>query len=159
MSLFSIYCFDPRHFGETSFGFAKTGAFRAKFLIECVANLRENLRSLNSDLIVRIGKPEDVLPKLAQQWGITSIYYHAEVTTEETAVETNLLTALNPQDIAIKSFWGNTLLHPNDLPFAIAQLPELFTHFRKQVEVDFTVRDVFPTPTHRWDFANIKVIR
>ncbi|BBC23839.1 DASH family cryptochrome [Pseudanabaena sp. ABRG5-3] len=147
-TVFPIYCFDPRHFGETSFGFAKTGTFRTKFLIESVANLRENLRSLNSDLIVRLGKPEDVLPQLAQQWKITSIYYHAEVTTEEKAVETHLLGALNSQDISIRSFWGNTLLHPDDLPFEIAQLPELFTHFRKQVEVDFTVRDIFPTPTH-----------
>ena len=143
--IFPVYCFDPRHFGETSFGFAKTGTFRAKFLIESVANLRESLRSLNSDLIVRIGKPEDILPELAQQYEIGSIYYHAEVTTEEKAVETNLCAILKEKNIAFKSFWGNTLLHPDDLPFAIAELPELFTHFRKQVEADLTVRKVFPT--------------
>lgn len=152
--IFPFYCFDPRHFGETSFGFPKTGVFRAKFLIESVANLRENLRSLSSDqssnqssdLIIRIGKPEDILPEFVQQWGIGSIYYHAEITAEEKAVETNLIAALKSQNIDIKSFWGSTLLHPDDLPFAIAKIPELFTHFRKQVETDFTVREVFPTP-------------
>ena len=144
--VFPVYCFDVRHFGETSFGFAKTGAFRAKFLIESVANLRENLRSLNSNLIIRIGHPEDVLPELAQQLEVGSVYYHAEITTEEKAVETNLCSALKEKNIAYKAFWGSTLLHRDDLPFAIAKLPELFTHFRKQVEADFIVREVFPTP-------------
>ena len=144
--VFPVYCFDVRHFGETSFGFAKTGAFRAKFLIESVANLRENLRSLNSNLIIRIGHPEDVLPKLAQQLEVGSVYYHAEITTEEKTVETNLCSALKEKNIAYKAFWGSTLLHRDDLPFAIAKLPELFTHFRKQVEADFIVREVFPTP-------------
>ena len=141
-----VYCFDVRHFGETSFGFAKTGTFRAKFLIESVANLRENLRSLNSNLIIRIGHPKDVLPELAQQLEVGSVYYHAEITTEEKAVETNLGAALKEKNITYKIFWGNTLLHRDNLPFAIAKLPELFTHFRKQVEADFIVREVFPTP-------------
>jgi deoxyribodipyrimidine photo-lyase len=144
--IFPIYCFDPRHFSQTSFGFTKTGAFRAKFLIESVANLRENLRSLNSDLIIRIGKPEDILPELAQQFGIVSVYYHAEITTEEKSVENNLGSIFKKESIDFKSFGGNTLLHLDDLPFAIAKLPELFTNFRKQVESKFTVREIFPAP-------------
>jgi deoxyribodipyrimidine photo-lyase len=29
-----VYCFDDSHFAETSFGFMKTGNFRAQFLLE-----------------------------------------------------------------------------------------------------------------------------
>jgi deoxyribodipyrimidine photo-lyase len=29
-----VYCFDDSHFEETSFGFKKTGNFRAQFLLE-----------------------------------------------------------------------------------------------------------------------------
>ena len=39
-----LYCFDPRQFGQTPFGFPKTGAYRAQFLIETVADLRKGLR-------------------------------------------------------------------------------------------------------------------
>lgn len=155
-SIFPVYCFDPRHFGETAFGFAKTGAFRAKFLLESVANLRENLRSLHSDLIIRIGKPEDVLPEIAQTLDIGAIYYHQEVTDEELQVTKNLRSQIQKlgSDIALKEFWGSTLLHPDDLPFAIeegaiAKLPELFTHFRKQVERDLQVRDPLPITNHQ----------
>ncbi|PZV16531.1 MAG: cryptochrome DASH [Pseudanabaena sp.] len=144
--IFPVYCFDPRHFAKTSFGFEKTGAFRAKFLIESVSNLRESLRSLNSDLIVLVGNPEQVLPDLVQQHRISSVFYHLEVTTEEKTVEKNLLSIFKQLNVEFKGFWGSSLIHRDDLPFAISDLPELFTHFRKQVEAHLAIRDTFPTP-------------
>jgi deoxyribodipyrimidine photo-lyase len=147
--IFPLYCFDTAHFDETSFGFEKTGAFRAKFLIESVVNLRESLRSLSSDLIVRVGHPDQVLPKLVDQLEIGAVYYHAEVPTEEKNLEKKLGSILKEQNVGFKSFWGSTLIHLEDLPFGdIAKLPELFTHFRKQVEANLTIREVFPTPDH-----------
>jgi deoxyribodipyrimidine photo-lyase len=56
----------PRQFDQTAFGFPKTGACRAQFLIESVAALRQSLRQLGSDLIVRQGQPEAILPGLAR---------------------------------------------------------------------------------------------
>ena len=46
----------------------------------------------------------------------------------------------------VQTDWGATLYHPDDLPFAVAQLPKVFTQFRKQVEHDSTVRAALPTP-------------
>ena len=43
----AVYCFDPRKFKKTKYGFPKTGKFRAKFLIESIKNLQENLNQLN----------------------------------------------------------------------------------------------------------------
>ena len=56
-----LYCFDPRQFCTTPFGNPKTGAFRAKFLLESVLALRSALRNLGSDLLIANGRPEDVL--------------------------------------------------------------------------------------------------
>ena len=62
-----VFIFDPRVFeGTTRFGFHKTGPHRAKFIIESVRDLRQSLRSLGSDLYVRVGKPEDELVHLAR---------------------------------------------------------------------------------------------
>jgi deoxyribodipyrimidine photo-lyase len=113
-NIFSVYCFDLAHFDETSFGFEKTGAFRAKFLIESVTNLRESLRSLNSDLMIRLGNPDQILPELTQQLEIGSIYYHAEVTTEEKTLEKKLRSIFKEQKVNFQSFWGNTLIHRDD---------------------------------------------
>ncbi|HEY9623810.1 MAG TPA: DASH family cryptochrome [Crinalium sp.] len=146
VQIIPFYCFDPRQFGQTSFGFAKTGVFRAQFLLESVADLRHSLRSRQSDLIIRHGHPEAVIPALVKEWGIQAVYYHQEVTAEETAVEQTLQRALKECGTALKPFWGHTLYHPDDLPFEVRQLPELFTSFRKQVEKSSSVNPPFPAP-------------
>jgi deoxyribodipyrimidine photo-lyase len=89
-AIIPVYCFDPRQFDQTAFGFPKTGACRAQFLIESVAALRQSLRQLGSDLIVRQGQPEAILPGLAQEFGCDRVYWHTEVTAEETQVEQTL---------------------------------------------------------------------
>ncbi|NEQ98355.1 MAG: DASH family cryptochrome [Cyanothece sp. SIO2G6] len=144
--LIPVYCFDPRQFGSTRFGFVKTGAFRAQFLLESVADLRRSLQTLGSNLIVRQGEPEVVIPALAEQLGIYAVLFHGEVTSEETRVERKLKAKLHGQGVKFKTFWGSTLYHPDNLPFAIAHIPDLFTTFRKQVEKQSTVDPALATP-------------
>jgi deoxyribodipyrimidine photo-lyase len=141
-----VYCLDPRQFGQTAFGFPKTGAFRAQFLLESLENLRRSLQSLGSNLLICHGQPEGVLPALAQQLGANAVYFHGEVTSEEQTVETALVQALKHQAVSFRRFWGHTLYHPDDLPFDISQTPELFTTFRKQVEKESTINLPLPTP-------------
>ncbi len=142
-----FYCFDPRQFGKTAFGFVKTGAFRAQFLLESVADLRRSLQSLGSDLVIRQGFPEQLIPELVTSLGITAVYYHREVTSEEGAIEAALRTVLKPMGVKFQSFWGHTLYHLDDLPFGIRQIPELFTTFRKRVEQESSVNLPVATPT------------
>ncbi len=144
--IFFLYCFDPRHFGETSFGFAKTGAYRAQFLLETIADLRQSLQAKGSDLIIRQDKPEEEIPALVKSLGIDAVYWHEEVTPEETAVEQNVEKALSELAVTSEVYWGATLFHPDDLPFEIRKLPEVFTQFRKAVEKDSQVFPPFPTP-------------
>ena len=61
-----IYCVDDAHFETTSYGFKKTGNFRAQFLLESLQNLDLNLRALGSGLLLIKGKPEVELPKIAK---------------------------------------------------------------------------------------------
>jgi deoxyribodipyrimidine photo-lyase len=141
-----IYCFDRRYFGTTSYGFPKTGFFRAKFLIESVTDLRHSLQNLGSNLIVRVGLTEEIIFQIAQELKADAIYYPEEVTAEELAIEKRLKKTIAPLKITISSFWDATLYHPDSLPFKIQQLPELFTTFRKEVERKSSVDETFPTP-------------
>ena len=47
-----VYCFDSRQFKSTSLGFAKTGAFRAQFLLESVADLRQSFQKIEGNLVI-----------------------------------------------------------------------------------------------------------
>lgn len=141
-----LYCIDPRQFEQTSFGFPKTGAHRARFLIESLADLRQSLQSRGSDLVVRQGQPEAVIPELVKAHQIDAVYYHREVTAEELAVEHGLKDALEPLGTKLVGYWGATLYHPDDLPFSISRIPEVFTQFRKAVEKDAAINVALPTP-------------
>ena len=141
-----LYCFDPRQWWSTGFGFRKTGAFRTQFLLESVADLRAGWQRLQSNLVVRQGQPEEIIPQLVKQHDIDAVYYHEEVASEERSVERALRKSLDSR-VAIKTFWAHTLYHPGDLPFAMNALPELFTTFRKEVEKAASVQPALAAPT------------
>jgi len=143
-----VYCLDPRHFGTTAFGFPKTGSFRAQFLVESLADLRQTLRHLGSDLILRYGRPEEELPRLAAAFDVEAVYGYSDRTDEEMRVEKALKATLTAQGIPLKTVWGHTLYHLDDLPFALEQLPELFTTFRKRVERESGVNPPLRSPQH-----------
>jgi deoxyribodipyrimidine photo-lyase len=59
-------------------------------------------------------------------------------------VEQTLTEQLTTLGIQRQSFWGATLYHPDELPFPLAQLPDVFTQFRKRVERTSTVYPPVP---------------
>ena len=152
-----VYCFDDRLFDETSFGFPKTGSYRAQFLIESVADLRNSLQKLGSNLIVRRGLPEEVIPAIAEQLKVEQVSYSKEVTSEEKRVEKKLRKALSAKKIKVATYWEATLYLPEDLPFSIKQVPELYTNFRKQVEKKSEINQAISAPHKLPPLPEIKV--
>lgn len=70
-SILPIYCFDPRFVGgsnsdasKSEFGSLKCGPRRAEFLVQTVANLRQNLEEKGSGLVVARGRPEEVFSSI-----------------------------------------------------------------------------------------------
>ncbi len=142
-----VYCFDPRHYGPTRYGTRKTGPIRAQFILESVADLKRNLQALGGNLITLMGKPEELIPQLAVQYGVNEVYHHREVATEEIDVSERVETALWKHKINLKHFIGHTLYHKEHLPFPIKDIPDVFTNFRKKVEKESTVRPCFSEPS------------
>lgn len=158
--LLPVYCLDPRHFELTPFGFPKTGAFRAQFLLESLQTLKSRLRNKGSDLLILYGKPEELLPALAQEIKASWVFAHKEITDEEIRVEKSLETALFKAGITMEMYWGSTLYHPEDLPMPVRSLPDIFTKFRKQVEKESSIRELFEVPktiptVHRTDWGSL----
>ncbi|NXN88809.1 CRYD protein, partial [Bombycilla garrulus] len=73
--------FDPRHYlGTHCYSLPKTGPHRLRFLLESVKDLRETLKKKGSTLVVRKGKPEDVVHDLITQLGsVIAVVFHEEV--------------------------------------------------------------------------------
>ncbi len=137
----AVYCFDPRHFAETKYGFKKTERFRAKFLIETVEELRENLLTKNISLLVYFEKPENIIPALVEEYQIKNIYHQKEWTSEESQVLKNLQGFENLSGISWNEYYDQFLFHPADIPYPnINDLPQVFTVFRKECEKKVSVR-------------------
>ena len=141
-----VYCFDPYYFTKSASGAPKTGNFRARFLLESVADLRKNLSERGAELIIRIGNPAEILPQLCQEYHVNEVYHHREVAHEETTISEHVEAALWKIKLNLKHFIGHTLYHKEDLPFPIKDIPDSFAVFKKKIERDSDVRPCVDTP-------------
>ena len=142
-----VYVFDERLFyGDTPrFGFRKTGVHRARFIIEAVNDLRKNLRQKGTDLVVRVGKPEEEIAKLARDQRVRWVFCNRERTREEVEVQDALEENLWTTGQELRYSRGKMLFHTADLPFPITQTPDIFTQFRKEVEKIVPIRQPLET--------------
>ena len=143
-NIIALYCFDPRHYETSSFGFKKTDKFRTKFLLETVSDLKVQLAKLNISLLVYIDKPENSIPNLIEKFSIDAIYLQKEWTSEEVDILKNVKKA-SPKQVAFKELYNQFLFHPEDVPFSATQIPEVFTVFRKKMETTVAVRPILDT--------------
>ena len=151
-TVIAVYFFDPRHYEQTRFGFKKTEKYRAQFLIESVTALRQNLEKLNISLLVYHQKPEDSIPEIIAQNEITSVYFQEEWTSEEMEVLENIKLKVS-ESVVFTSTYNQFLFHPEDIPFEIQSIPNVFTQFRNKCEKSTKIRPQFsvqPMPKENW---------
>lgn len=152
-----IYVFDERVFqGQTRFGLPKTGKFRAKFIIESIQDLREQLRALGSELYVRVGKPEEEIFQVAREAKTSWVFCNRERTDEEVQVQDALERKLWAVGQEVRFSRGKMLYYTADLPFPVTHAPDTFSHFRKEVERFIPIRAILPTPTQE-DFTPLSI--
>ncbi|XP_020150134.2 blue-light photoreceptor PHR2 [Aegilops tauschii subsp. strangulata] len=144
-SLLPVFVFDPRDFGKSPSGFDRTGPYRASFLLDSVADLRRSLRARGGDLVVRVGRPEVVIPELARAAGAEAVYAHGEVSRDECRAEEKVSKAIEKEGVEVKYFWGSTLYHLDDLPFRLNDMPSNYGGFREAVK-GLEVRKVLDAP-------------
>ena len=141
-----VFCLDKRQFATTAFGFKKTGNIRAQFLLESLQDLDTNLRKLGSGLIVVQGKPEEAIPELAKTYQVQTVYSKKEVAYEEIQSQQLVEQELWKMNCPLETFSTSTLYHAQDLPFALKDIPDVFTLFRKQIEKESSIRNSVATP-------------
>lgn len=141
-----VYCFDDSHFAITTYGFKKTGDFRAQFLMESLIDLDANLRALGSGLLILKGNPEIEIPKAVKHYKALKVYAKREVAFEEKRTENLVQSELWKLRCEFLTFSTSTLYHAEDLPFSIKNIPDVFTDFRKKTEKDATIRMAFKKP-------------
>ena len=140
-----IYCLDENWDKEVG-KFQKTGNFRKQFIIESLIDLDENLRKKGSGLWILRGNPSVEIPKFAALNEVHKVYTKKEISSEEKQTLLEVEEALWKHKCVLETFSTSTLYHAVDLPFAISQIPDLFSQFRKRTEHESSIRPIVATP-------------
>ena len=136
-SLLPVFFFDSREAGAP-------GGARWMFLRECVAELRAALRERGSDLVVREGAPEALLPTLAKAVGAAAVYAYESLSARGRAVQERVRVALDGQGCALRQCSFAGLHAPETLPFS--ETPTTFAAYLRAVRVVPPAEPV-PAPT------------
>jgi deoxyribodipyrimidine photo-lyase len=140
-----VYFLDPRQFETNKYGFKKTEKYRAKFLLETIRNLKNNLAEKNISLLIYHDLPENVVPNLIADYSISTVFLQKEWTKDEINVNRNINDNCNFKNQNSNVEWVESfdqfLFHPDDIPYTdFSKIPEVFTEFRKKCEKDNKIR-------------------
>ncbi len=136
-----VYILDESWLNKKQFGIERMGAFRLKFLLESLEELKSELKLIGSDLIFSMGNTSLELKRIKNEFGCNRLFAQKASAFEETSLEKEV-----QEEIDSCFIWGETLYHLDDLPISIHDLPDTFTTFRKQVEKKAEVREEFDAP-------------
>jgi deoxyribodipyrimidine photo-lyase len=140
-----LFVVDPRAYTTTRYGTEKIGGHRARFRRESLLDLRSSLRRLGSELYVRAGHPEMIVPDFVERIDANTVYMQTKPAIEELETEYSLREAL-PAETDVERRWTHTLYHIQDLPTPYDGIEDTFTPWRKAVEADASVRDPIDPP-------------
>lgn len=107
------------------------GQQRERFLRESLRELNDSLADLGQQLLVLEGSPELVIPDVVERFGIQSVSTGFTPGYHERCAIAFLQRKLS---VPLTVFPGNTLFERNQLPFELADMPAVFSPFRRRVE-------------------------
>jgi len=114
----------------TRWGFERSGPHRRQFRDQALAGLARALSLQDRELLIASGDPVATVTRLAREIGAVDVFCEAIAAPEELAETAALRTA----GFQVHQRWQSSLVEPADLPFAIEQMPRVFTRFREILE-------------------------
>ncbi len=147
--LVCVYCVDPAWFKPGRYQSRVMGDHRWGFLKESIQHLESQLEERRQKLLVRRQSPYQAIEQMLKAHNIDAVYRSRNMGYQESVYWQSLKR--NFPTVTFHEVETFTLFHQNDLPFALDELPETFTRFRKQVEnlpitEAATAPDIMPGP-------------
>ena len=131
-----VYVFDERTWKPK-----RMGPFRARFQHESLSALREKITRRGGKIEFVRGSALEEIPKLMERFGAQRCYAQREDAHEEVSEERVLAKKI---DLVLTQ--GKGLFEEEDLPFALEELPNTFSSFRRKIEKNLKVRRVYTEP-------------
>lgn len=137
----AVYIFAESFFSSTQYGFKKIGKFRARFLLETILDLENNLEQKNITFLKKFGRTQDIFKQISEHFEVEKIFCQREWKKEEIELENQVITII-PDAKWVKSY-SQLLLEPHFVKEKLDKIPLLFTTFRQKIEKNFKIRNEF----------------
>ena len=135
-----VYVLDSRTW-DAPVECSRMGSIRAQFILESLHELDGEIKKLCGSFEFIQGRAVDEIPKIMQSHEADHCYAQKEDAWEETEQERQLAEQINLILTPGKGIWEE-----GDLPFALNDLPAVFSSFRRKVEKKMQIRSLFPSP-------------
>ena len=126
-----VYVHDIANKKNCPWGFERLGQHRRLFLSQGLAELEEKLSKSGHSLNTYVDDSVTVLADLVKKHKIDTIFCESIASYDEA----KQIEGLKAQGINVNSLWQSSLFSNDQLPFDINDLPNVFTNFRKAIEL------------------------
>jgi deoxyribodipyrimidine photo-lyase len=133
-----VYVFNPQDLVINKYGHLNLGIHRHTFLDQGLKSLQKELSALNIDFYILNGEPSNTIVKLVNDNGIACISYENHYGFNEQKQITTMKERL-PHTNFIEGSSQYLLIH-EELPFELADMPDVFSPFRRKVEKKLSIR-------------------
>jgi deoxyribodipyrimidine photo-lyase len=144
--LLPVYIFDPEQLQLGPLGSRRLGVHRARFLLESLAALDGALRQRGSHLLLLQGVAEELIPQLTERFNLQEVLTLAEIAPDERRRLDRVSERLGP--VELRELQSNGLLRAEQLPCALAELPQVFSQFCPLIEQQLHVFQPRPAPAY-----------
>ncbi|HWN95463.1 MAG TPA: deoxyribodipyrimidine photo-lyase, partial [Methylomirabilota bacterium] len=107
------------------------GAARLTFLLGSLARLRESLRAHGSELVIRNGRSELEIPKLARELKVEAVFCNTRYEPYAQKRDGRIFNALNETGVGFESFKDAVVWHEQDILTQAARPFTVFTPYAK----------------------------
>lgn len=138
LGLKAVYLLENKPIQLLNEVFLPKAYYARKFELECIKDTQEALYPLGINLHVLTNDSESLL-QFINEHRITTIYSSLLSTTYELELKRELIALCGPEVLTWDEKPLAFLIKPQNAPFSIEALPEIFTVFRKKLEVKLSV--------------------
>ena len=137
---------------EILFVFAETqssqraGSFRRKFIQNCFKSFQSEMNANGFTVLKTDLSFFDFVSAHFKDQPFDSLYFTKEYAWEERKDELQIERFCEENHIVCRPFDQGTLIRQEDLPFQTAEMPFVFTDFRKKVEAQLLIQPPTPAP-------------
>ncbi|MGK7931321.1 MAG: deoxyribodipyrimidine photo-lyase [Microcystaceae cyanobacterium] len=121
-----LFCFDSAILTKDDIA-----PVRVKYLLESLKYLQQSYQKLGSNLLILQGKPEQVIPQLADQIK-GEVFWNLDVEPYAKERDQSVINALEEKEISYQTFWDQLLHSPGEIKTKTSDEPyKVYTPFWK----------------------------